>query len=175
MKKLQILRQSDPLQGGFTLAEILVVVVILGMAMYLAVPMFSDAAQMQLQSAANIVAADLEYAKSMAISRQQFYSIVFDPDADTYRVEDTNGVVVLHPVKLGFDYKVEFRKDSRLNKVDLVSADFGDSSHRIKFDYLGSPYNGSGAALNSGTITLHGGANTVTITIEPVTGYIRIQ
>jgi prepilin-type N-terminal cleavage/methylation domain-containing protein len=159
---------------GFTLIEIMVVVVILAMAMVMAVPMFSGSAQMQTQSAANMLAADLEYAKSMAISRQQRYGIVFDTDADTYQVVDQNNTVIQHPVKAGFQYVVNFRGDSRLNRVDLATANF-DGANTIKFDYLGSPLRSDGSPMNSGTITLQGGGNTMTIIVEPVTGYIRIQ
>ena len=178
MGKKQIQKELYPQRSGFTLVEILVVVIILALAMYAAVPMFSGAAEMRLQSAANMVAADIEYAKSMAISRQQQYGLIFYPDTESYKVVDQNSNEIPHPVKLGFNYNFDFTKDSRLSQVDLVSADFSDgtsTSHTVKFDYLGSPYIGSGGAMNSGTITLQAGGVTATIIIEPVTGYIRIQ
>lgn len=177
MEKNQIQKEIFSRHGGFTLIEILVVVIILGLAMYAAVPMFSGAASMQVQSAANMVVADLEYAKSMAISRQQNYGVVFDTGANKYQVVvDQNGVdvVVPHPVKLGFQYIIDFRADSRLSQVTLTTANF-DSTNKIMFNYLGSPFNGTGTDMNSGTITMQAGGVTMTITIEPVTGYIRIQ
>ena len=65
--------------SGFTLVEILIVVSILAIAAMIAIPMMSSAGSMQIRSAANMIAADLEYAKSMAISRQKIYTVVFDP------------------------------------------------------------------------------------------------
>ena len=59
---------------GFTLVEIIIVVVILAIAAMMVVPMMSSAGGVQLRSASNMIAADLEYAKSMAISRQKVYS-----------------------------------------------------------------------------------------------------
>ena len=64
---------------AFTMVEIIVVMVILIIAAMLAVPMVSSAADMQLQTAANVITADLEYAKNLAITRQESYSVVFNP------------------------------------------------------------------------------------------------
>lgn len=158
---------------AFTIIEILIVVVLLAIAGMLVVPMMSSAASIQIESAANIVAADLEYAKSMAISRGQNFSVVFDKAAEAYQIKDQAGGVIPHPVKKGFNYVVDFRNDRRLNRVDIVDVNF-DATSEVKFDYLGSPYNGTGAALNSGVISLQAAGITRTIRVEPVTGYISI-
>ena len=154
---------------GFTLVEVIIVVVILSIAAMMAIPMMSSAGSVQIRSAADAIAADLEYAKSMAISRQRKYSVVFDIDNESYWIQDdTSPDPIKHPVKRGFRYTIDFRNDSRLNKVDLVTADF-DIPNRIYFDYLGSPL------LNGGTITLQADGSTVIITVEPVTGFISIS
>ena len=160
--------------GGFTLAEILLVVVIIAIAAMIAVPMMGSMDSVQIRSAANMIAADLEYAKSMAISRQEYYSVVF-PTNNYYEVHDHNGIIIKHPVSKG-DYKVDFSSDSRLDKVVIDDADF-DSSDTITFDSLGSPYRGSGTLnpLNSGTISIRAGDFTMTIRVEPVTGFISIE
>ncbi|MCX5635258.1 MAG: GspH/FimT family pseudopilin [Planctomycetota bacterium] len=161
---------------GFTLVEVIIVVVILSIAAMMAIPMMSSAGSVQIRSAADAIAADLEYARSMAISRQQNYGIIFNPDNDKYDVVDQSDAVVPHPVKRGFPYTINFRSDSRLNKVDLVTADFGGSiANKIYFDYLGSPLKSDFSQLNSGTIVLQGGGSTITITVEPVTGFISIS
>ena len=121
-----------------------------------------------------MLTADLEYAKSMAISRAQNFSVVFDATADTYRIEDQYGNVLPHPVKKGFNYVIDFQNDGRLKKVDIVSVDF-DSTSKITFDYLGSPYNGTPGPLNNGVVNLQAGGTSTTITVEPVTGYVSIQ
>jgi len=162
------------ISGGFTLVELLIVISIIMIAALTAIPMMSSAASVQIRSAANMLTADLEYAKSMAISRAQNYSVVFDKDAESYRVEDQNGNVIPHPVKKGFGYVIDFQNDGRLNKVDIVDADF-DGTGVVKFDYLGSPYNGSNSPLNSGVISLQAGGTTTTVTVEPVTGFVSIQ
>ena len=161
------------ISGGFTLVELLIVIAIIMIAALTAIPMMSSAASVQIRSAANMLTADLEYAKSMAISRAQKFSVVFDKAAESYRIEDKDGAVLSHPVKEGFDYVIDFRNDSRLDKVDIIDVDF-DATSEVKFDYLGSPYNGSGTPLNSGVISLQAGGTTATVTVEPVTGFISI-
>lgn len=162
------------ISGGFTLVELLIVIAIITIAALTAIPMMSSAASMQIRSAANMIAADLEYAKSMAISRAQYFSVVFDKNTESYWIEDQDGIVIPHPVKKGFDYVIDFQNDGRLNKVDIVDADF-DATSEVKFDYLGSPYNGNNTPLNSGVISLQAGGTTTTVTVEPVTGFVSIQ
>jgi len=152
--------------SGFTVIEILIVVVIIAIAAAMAIPMMSSAGSGQVRSAANMVAADLEYAKSMAISRGQNFSVVFDESTESYSVKDQDGVIA-HPVKKGFDYVIDFRSDSRLDKVDIKEVDF-NSEEAVEFNYLGSPVNG-------GIIRLQADGTTVTIIVEAVTGFISIS
>jgi prepilin-type N-terminal cleavage/methylation domain-containing protein len=151
--------------SGFTMVEIMIVVVIIAIAAMMAIPMMSSGGSMQIRSAANMIAADLEYAKSMAISRQKTYAVVFDESTESYHIEDANGIIE-HPVKKGFSYEVNFSSDSRLSKVDIAAVDF-DGTSLIEFDYLGSPNNG-------GAVSLQAGGTTITINVEPVTGFISI-
>lgn len=153
--------------SGFTVVELLIVVVILSIVALTAVPMMSSAASIQIRSAANMMAADLEYARSMAISRGQNYSVEFDKNTDRYWIEDQAGNVIPHPVKKGFDYAMDFRNDSRLKRVDITNAAFGGVP-RVEFDCLGSPVNG-------GAVNLQAGAIIATIAVEPVTGFISVQ
>ena len=159
--------------GGFTLIEIVIVIVIVAIAAMTAIPILTSATSSQIRSAANIIAADLEYAKTVAISKGQSFSVVFDKTTESYRILNQNRVVIEHPVKKGFYYVVDFRNDGRLNKVDIEDVSF-DGTSEIKFDYLGSPYNATDTPLNSGVITLKAGQMAATINVEPVTGFISI-
>jgi prepilin-type N-terminal cleavage/methylation domain-containing protein len=164
-------------RGGFTLIEVIIVVVIISIAAAIVVPMMSSAGSLQIRSAANMIAADLEYAKSMAISRAQRYSVQFDKTTETYRVLDQAGNVIAHPVKKGFNYVIDFKNDGRLDRVDLADANF-DGKNTVTFDYLGSPFSDRGASaaqLNSGVVTLRSGNTVKTVRVEPVTGYISVS
>lgn len=152
---------------GFTIVELLIVVVILSIVALTAIPMMSSAASIQIRSAANIIAADIEYARSMAISRGQNHSVEFDKDTDSYKIVDQGGTVIQHPVKKGFPYEMNFRTESRLSRVDITNASFG-GIQKVTFDCLGSPDSG-------GTVNLQAGGISSTITVEPVTGFVSIS
>ena len=165
---------------GFTLIEIIMVVVILGIAAFMAIPTVSSAADIQVRAAGNRIAADIDYAKSMAITHQRAYTVVFDPANESYdiRVEPAGSSDVIdHPVNPGA-YVIDFSTESSLDRVDLVDADFdSDSDHAITFDYLGSPYSGmdTSSPLNSGQITLTADNFTLVVNVEPVTGYVTVS
>lgn len=154
-------------RSGFTMVELIIVVAIIAIAALVAVPMMSSAASVQIRSASNMIAGDLEYARSMAISRGQKYSVVFDPGAESYKIVDEGGIVIKHPVKTASDYIVDFKNNGRFNKVDIANANF-NATTSVQFDCLGSPNSG-------GTVSLQAGNTNVTITVEHVTGYVSIN
>lgn len=157
---------------GFTLVEIVIVLVILSIVALAAIPLVSSGGSMQIRSAANLIAADLEFAKSTAIGRGESFTVVFDDTTESYTIKDAKGEKIAHPVKKGFDYIMNLGEEG-LDKVDIFGVDF-DGTSEIKFDYLGSPYNGDNNPLSSGTISLKAGSATMTIIVEPVTGFISI-
>lgn len=152
--------------AGFTLIEIMIVVVILSIAAVIAVPMLSSAQDVQLKAAANVIAADIEYAKSMAIGTGSSHSVVFNTAGENYKLTDSDGTTIAHPVKRGFDYTVDFTNDSRLSKVNIITASFGGIA-TVSFDSFGSPASG-------GEIVIKAGTDSITIQVEDVTGYVSI-
>ncbi len=157
--------------------ELMVVLAIIAIAAAIVVPMASSGGTMQLRAGVTMLAADLEYAKSMAISRGQRYSVVFNSSTESYQIVDENGATIGHPIKKGSLYVVDFRNDGRLSNVEIVSANF-DGVSTVGFDYLGIPYSVSAspaALLNAGVITLRAGSTTRTVSVEPVTGYITVS
>lgn len=172
------LSTRDP-KRGFTLIEVLMVIVILGVAALIVVPMASPAAGLQVTGATLQLASDLEYARSMAISRGQTYKVVFDPDNRTYEVEDASGNVLAHPVNFGKTYVVNYAADTRFAQISIDEADFdgavnADGLPEVRFDGLGSPFNADGDPLDSGQVRLVAASESRTVTVEPVTGIISV-
>jgi Tfp pilus assembly protein FimT len=150
----------------------------------IAVPMFSGAADMQARAAANRIAADLDYAKGLAVTHQKPFCVVFDTVNESYTVQGYNTgtgtfETIDNPVRAGSQYVVNFKTDSNFSRVNIATVVFNSpTTHTITFDYLGSPFAGattdSANALNSGRVTLQAEDFTVYVDVEPMTGYVTI-
>jgi prepilin-type N-terminal cleavage/methylation domain-containing protein len=175
LRKLQD-RQSSM---GFTIVELIIVMVIIGIAAMIAIPTLSSAADVQARAAGNRLAADLDYAKGLAITHQKTYAVVFYPNTESYDIRQVDtDTIVKNPVVPNRDYVINFTTDRNLNRVKIDSANFDAvASNAVTFDYLGSPYSGIGTAtpLTSGRITLKADNFTLYVDIEPVTGYVTLS
>ncbi len=167
-------RSQQRSERGFTIIELMIVVVILGIAAAIAVPMVSSASSMQLRSAVNMVAADLEYAKSLSISTGRNYRVAFSTTQNEYEILDPDGASVQHPVTKKERYLVSFGEDARLDQVTIQNAVFGGGSE-VRFDYLGTPYSSASALNSNGVVTLEAGGATRTVTVKAVTGFISVD
>lgn len=166
--------------AAFTLIEMIITVVILAIVALMAVPMMSGAADIQVRSAANRLAADLEYAKNMAITHQRPFTVVFDSTATAtngYRIVDQLNQPIINPISRQ-DFVVTFASERSLSRVriptDGITLDPDSSPKAIAFDYLGTP-SSDGQPLNSGVITLAADGVSLTVNIEPMTGYVTID
>lgn len=173
------LKKTTPCGGAaaFTLIEIIVVVMILSIAAMIAVPMMSSAADIQVRSAANRLSADLDYAKNLAITHQQNFTVVFDDSATSsngYQIQDSTATVVTNPVS-GRAFTVLYANEHGINrvKVSALALDPVTASKAITFNYLGSPLI-DGADLNNGQITLTADGFSLKVVVEPMTGYVTI-
>jgi type II secretion system protein H len=177
-RKPNLVRSVRPQQGGrcgFTIIELMIVLVILGIAAAIAAPMVSSAASMQLRSAVNMVAADLEYAKSMSIATGQYYRVAFDTASNKYEVQDPSGTVIQHPVTKK-NYVVSFADDGRLDQVTIQSVQTGATAiAMVYFDYLGTPSSSAGQLNSDGVVTLQAGGATRTVAVKAVTGFISVN
>lgn len=176
--KNRLKQRSPKWPAGFTLAEILVVVVIIAIAALIAIPSISSAADMQVRSAANMISADLDYARGLAITHQRPYSVVFTPASESYVIQDSTGTAIAHPVRPSETFSIALTANDNFRRVNLSAANFdGSGSNAITFNYLGCPFSGldTTAPMNSGRVTLTAGDFTLYVDIEPMTGYVTVN
>lgn len=169
-------------QRAFTLIEILMVVVIMGIAAACVVPQLSSRDDLKASAAARVVMADLIYAQNNAIATQQYQYVAFDIAHKKYSIlkQWSPQVFVTNPITKN-DYVTTFSTaaTNAMQDMSLVSANF-DSQAGLAFDSLGAPYSVSSdgtatALISQGSIVVQAGSDTLTITVEPYTGEINVQ
>jgi general secretion pathway protein H len=154
--------QRSNSRGGFTLAELIVVLVILGIAAAMIIPNAVSGRDVHATAAARVLGADLEYAQSYAITHQVPVTVTFDTINETYTLSSQSGTLV-HPITKS-SYVVTVGDDA--SGADLASADFaGELS--ITFDELGAPDNAGSVAVQSGT-------RGYLVQVSPATGKVTI-
>jgi prepilin-type N-terminal cleavage/methylation domain-containing protein len=169
-------------RSGFTLVEILMVVIILGIASAIIVPQLSTRDDLRVAAAARQVMADLIYAQNAAITKQQQHLIVFDTTTQTYTIKSGSwpGTAVTHPMSLG-NYAVTFGPTSPqgFQKITLTSADFGTAATTLGFDPLGTPLriasDGTATTMTSGSIVVTCGTFPLTISVHAYTGELTVN
>lgn len=71
-------------QRGFTLIEMMIVIVVMGLAMMVAVPRFRASPKTKARQAATQLTADLEVARSKAMAHRAAVRVVFDAGTRSY-------------------------------------------------------------------------------------------
>ena len=161
---------------GFTLVELIVVILILGIIGAMVIPMMSGSDDAQCEAAARTIVADLELAQSTAMARQADVALVFSADGRSYTVvlsasqdlTDYDGLVALeHPLVPGRSYVVDLVADLGLPEVVVSDPDFGGAGY-VVFDGFGSPTFGGSVVVTAGDALLR-------VSVEPITGAVSVD
>lgn len=155
---------------GFTLAEMLVVLVIIGMIAAIAVPMLSSTGDLDTSAAARALTSDLDYAQNYAITHQTRVRVMFDTANNTYTLmedpESGSPIILTHPVNKK-PYVIAYATSSGLKTVNLSTADFGGQAS-ITYDSLGAPDSGGSVSVSVGSVTRQ-------ISVAAVTGKVTVN
>lgn len=165
---------------AFTLVEILVVLVIIGISAAMIIPSIGSRDDLNTAAMARVVMADLIYAQNRAVSLQRTVYVRFDPDNQRYEVLDAidPAVVITHPVeKTPFQVRLGAQRGDDLRYVTLAAADF-DGNRVLAFDELGAPvsYNpdaGTATPMVAGRVELRSNDYALTVRVEPYSGELR--
>ena len=180
-------------RGGFTLVEILAVIVILGIASAIVIPQIGTRDDMRVKAATRTLIADLIYAQNLAISTGQVVYVRFDVADNKYSLltapansKPNKGDLVSHPISQA-GYVTQFGSGARgWEQVTIDSAVMNgiDTNFRpeftVGFDEIGSPHVwcydlDQRNDLNDGKITLKAGQFKSEVTISPATGEILVN
>jgi len=149
---------------GFTLAELMVVVVIIGLTAGMVIPYASSAGDTAALAGARLMVCDLQYAQNTAITTQAPVTITFNAAGNSYTLSNASGPLI-HPMTKQA-YVVDFPAQRGFEGLDIVSADF-NATTSVTFDEFGSPD-------NAGSITLQAGSQSYEITVAGATGNVTV-
>jgi prepilin-type N-terminal cleavage/methylation domain-containing protein len=190
-------QQMTVRRPGFTLVEVLAVVVILGIASAIVIPQLGSRDDLVVASASRVLMSDLIYAQNRAITTQQPTYIRFYDSSAGNRYEVLSAcdpdVTIDHPVNKE-PYVAEFGSggNSRFRSVEIRSAAFDGVSTgyedqlTLGFDELGTPrvysydqdawdeMGEGGTAVADHGVILGSGNQQLRITIERYTGEIGV-
>lgn len=157
--------RSEFLVPAYTLMELLVVVVVLGLSGAVVVPQLSNPGSLKIQAAARMVVSDLLAAQNEAVGQAATRRVHFDVPNNSYRMTDGNDATIAVPwMKTGL--QVSFTADTRFSGVKLDAVDFGGATW-VGFDELGSPQNG-------GTVDMSSEGHKYRIDVRAFTGRVTV-
>jgi len=162
-------------KNGFTLIELVMIIVILSILVLTAVPNATTTSSIKLQAACQRIASDLRYAQEMSMAQQVRFGISFDPVNEAYFVYRVNIATKTIDPQTRNNFDISFTQLNEFKGIDIASTNF---SNKMEFDSIGAPYDASGVILSSqGVITLQttDGAYSKTVRIEPSTGKVNMQ
>ncbi len=146
-------------QRGFTLIELVMVTVIIGILLAVAAPRLSQTSTSVHAQAAQ-VARDIRHVQMLAMSQGR--TLTFQSSATGYRCLDSGGTTIRDPATQQlFTYTLR-------NNVALNTAS-------VRFDSLGRPVNSSGALLAAAVdFSVAGGGQNSALSVSPVTGFVTV-
>ncbi|MDK1030548.1 MAG: prepilin-type N-terminal cleavage/methylation domain-containing protein [Planctomycetia bacterium] len=161
-------------RSGFTFLELLIAMTILAIIAALAIPSMSTSDEIQVTSAARVIARDIESVQSLAITTQTPHTLLFNTDMQQYKVvADYDGIsgfglaqAIEDPVRLGALYQVTLSRLNGMGRVSVSRVDFGNDNY-VTFDGIGVPSLG-------GEIGLTAGNEGATVEVEPLTGTVSV-
>jgi type II secretion system protein H len=160
--------------SGLSLIELMIVVVVLGIAAVLAAPMMAATDATRVDAAARMLMADLQFAQMYSITHADElaalriqsggagYSVVTDGSPPF----DCTAATAVTDIVNDTDYDVTFGS-GRASELSGVSVDSYslDGDKCVVFGAFGELDQTSAA-----TITLSAGASTVTVSVDPISG-----
>ncbi|MBI5041493.1 MAG: type II secretion system protein [Gammaproteobacteria bacterium] len=146
-------------QTGFTLIELVMVIVIIGILAAMAAPRMS-LTDSSVHAQAAQIARDIRHAQMLAMTQGR--TLTFQSLGGSYRCTDSTSTVITDPAtQQPFTFTLN-------NGVTLTVAS-------VNFDSLGRPVSGGALRSTAVDFTVSGGAQSAALSVSPVTGFVAVM
>jgi MSHA pilin protein MshC len=162
----------DDNQRGFTLIELIMVMVIVGILAIVAAPRMFNQSAFQSRGFADQVQASLRYAQKEAIAQHRNVCVAMTASDITLTIASVSGAVSACNTNLVSPAGQPSNCPSATYKICTPSATITLTAATFNFDSLGKPWDVAGTTASTlKTITINGATNQ--IFVEPETGYVH--
>ncbi len=153
---------------GFTLIELVIVITIMGILAAVSMPSMSGMSAGRTDLAAVRLAADIRYARALALSTHTATSVVVNAATEVYTVyeDDTAGTIAKNPVTQTAAGFVITYGSLEFSGVSIASADFGGDNKLV--------WSAEGLPDSSGTAVVTGNGVTWTVSVNAA-GRVQVQ
>ena len=171
---------------AFTLVEMLVVIVIIGIAGAMVIPSMGSTGVLRVQGAVRTIVSDMTFMQSDAVAFQEKRAMMFDAATSSYRLIAVPGDT-LDPVNNTLykdsgpneQYVVQFQPDDDgpFGDSRITDVNFDGGATNLIFDALGGPVTSAAGdvASSGGYVEIQGAGQTFRVSVEGFTGRVTVQ
>ena len=152
-------------QSGFTLIELIMVIILLGMLAVFASPRIFNSDGFNARGFHDETLAFLRYAQKTAIAQRRIVCVAFTGDSASLSIASVAATATCDTGLRGP------KGDSPGTITAKAGTSYSITPTNFKFDGLGQSVDGAGALLSTQTIQVDGAASS--IKVEAVTGYVH--
>jgi general secretion pathway protein H len=154
-----------PRSRGFSLLELIIVLIIISLLTLLVVPRFiGTMSHMEVRSVAKKISAILRFSRNNAINKNKIYQVNYDAESNLVSVQSADE----GDDKLSVQNSYPLPKDIRMEKVEVGKTLFESALPSFEF------YPNGGA--NGGTAVVRGGeGRAYSIQVDFLTGVVKVE
>lgn len=170
---------------AFSLLEAMIVLAVIGLLLAVAIPRSEPTLVEQLRATSRIVAAELQYARSLAVSNNSMYRVAFDPSANELILTHSGTKAELNTLPTSAFHSSHDTATSRRLRLDdlpnlsvpvkLIGATVGTSALQsaamVEFGPMGQTTASAPTTIWL-AVTLGNQWRYATITVNPITGLV---
>ncbi|MBX3377440.1 MAG: prepilin-type N-terminal cleavage/methylation domain-containing protein [Phycisphaeraceae bacterium] len=158
---------------AYTLVEVLIVVTLLGIASALVIPNVNSTEVLRVQSTVRAIVADITFAQSDALARQQGRAVIFDAENNAYAIVEVKSSS-LNPATDTIQ-RVDLRNKRKFHDSTIESVNF-DGGNVLVFDEMGGTVTAPASTTPSagGSLVISGSGSRFRIAVEAYTGRVTV-